>query len=296
MTGRPPRVAVLGGTGWVGRHLCAAFAAQGYEVTVVARHRAAHLSGLPFHACDLAAADAAALAALLREVRADVVVNATDAANAADGWDRTEADLERLNAGAVERLVAAAGTLPWRPRLVQIGTVHELGASGAYARTKLRGSRAVLDAARAGAVRGVVLRLANVCGPHPSPESFPGKLLASLRRAEAGEHVTVTVADTRRDFLDVRDAAAATVLAARSPVAGTALSLGSGVAVSMRELLEAFMAVAGLPEGSVTVRAAPVRSLGGDGTRVDVSPARELLGWRPRIGLAESLRAMWEAS
>ncbi|WP_285777166.1 NAD(P)-dependent oxidoreductase [Microtetraspora sp. NBRC 13810] len=299
---------VLGGTGWVGRHVCAAFARHGYKVTVVARHRAPHLAGHAFQPCDLATATPGAIEELLRSERTDVVVNATDAANAADGWDRTEADLTLMNVDSVERLLTAVGRLPWEPRLVQIGTVHEYGPvvgligesveprpANAYARTKLQGSEAVLDAARAGSVRGVVLRLANVCGPHPSPASFPGKLLDSLRRAAAGEHVSLTVADAHRDFLDVRDAAEAALLAARATVTGTAINLGSGVAVSMRELVTQFLAVTGLPATAVSVRDAPVPSLGGDWTQVDVEPARRLLGWRPRTDLRRSLQAMWEA-
>jgi len=299
---------VLGGTGWVGRHICAAFAGHGYDVTVVARHHAPHLAGYAFRPCDLATATTDSLKELLRSTRAEVVINATDAANAIDGWDRTEADLSLMNVESVERLLTAVRRLPRQPRLVHIGTVHEYGpVSGligesveprpvnAYARTKLRGSQAVIEAARCGAVRGLVLRLANVCGPHPSPASFPGKLLESLRRAAAGEQVSLTVADAHRDFFDVRDAAEATLLAARSTVTGTAVNLGRGATVSMRALVAQFLAVAGLTSDAVTVRTAPVPSLGGDWVHVDVEPAHRLLGWRPRTDLRESLRAMWEA-
>jgi nucleoside-diphosphate-sugar epimerase len=299
MTGR---VAVLGGTGWVGRHVCAAFTQRGREVLAVARTDAPHLSAHRFLPCDLAAASTGSMAALLRSERVDIVVNATDSTNTKDGWDRTESEHREVNVAVVERLLAAAGALPWRVRIVHLGTIHEYGPvppgtaigesrptrpATSYARSKLAGSQAVL---RAGAVDGVVLRLVNLCGPHPSPDSFPGKLLRSLR----GGATEVTIADAKRDFVDVRDVAEAVVRAAAAPTVRGVVNIGSGVPVEIGELVRMFLAEAGAT--GVEIRRGPVRSLGGDWTQADITLARTLLGWEPRIGLRHSLRDMWQAA
>lgn len=293
------RVALLGGTGWVGRHACAAFARRGYGVVAVARHPPSYAPAPRFRQCDLTAASTRAIAAMLRSERVDIVVNATDSTNTADGWERTEEQHREVNVDVVARLLAAAGTLPWRVRLVHLGTIHEYGPVPpgttiaeshatcpvtSYARSKLAGSEAVL---RAGAVDGVVLRLVNLCGPHPSPDSFPGKLLRSVRAGTA----TVTIADARRDFVDVRDVVEAVVRASAVSAAGRVVNIGSGVPVEIRALVRMFLAEAGAT--GARILDGPVRSLGGDWTQADITLAGSLLGWQPRIPLRKSLRDMW---
>jgi nucleoside-diphosphate-sugar epimerase len=296
---------VLGGTGWVGRELCAALAKSGTRVVAVARGRA-DVRCDRFAALDLATASAATTEALLREESADLVVNATDAANATDGWDRTEADLVRANVSLVERVLLAVRAQPRPVRLVHIGTMHEyspvaFGTSvdestpcepgSAYARTKLAGSRAVLDAARTGEVDGVVLRAVNVCGPRPSPASLPGKLVALL----ANGAVRLPIAVAHRDWLDVRDLARAAVAAAHRPGLTGVVNIGSGQAVPMREFVETFVREAGFPLSVVEDTSEEVRSYGGSWLRADVRLAADVLDWKPRWSLPESLRDMWAA-
>lgn len=305
----PRTVAVLGGTGWVGRHLCAEFARNGYRVVVLARNPGPGVRHDGFVAIDLAGAVPDTTAAILRAGSVDVVVNATDAANATDGWDRTEEEMVRSNVDLVSRLVAAIGSLPWRPRLVHIGTIHEYGPmdvgtavaesvvprpASVYARTKLTGSTVVLDATHAGLVDGVVLRAVNVCGPHPSPASLPGKLLTLLDEAGRTGTLRLGIAPAHRDFVDVRDLAVAALRAAERPGVGGAVNIGSGVAVELRELVTLFVTGAGYPASIIEEQAVPVASLGGEWVLADIGRARELLGWAPRIPLAESLRSAWE--
>ncbi|MGO1056602.1 NAD-dependent epimerase/dehydratase family protein [Crossiella sp. CA198] len=306
------RVAVLGGTGWLGRQVCASFARHGDEVIVVARNPAPYLAEHRFARLDLALAAPETITDLLRAERVDVVVNATDAANATDGWANTEEQLARGNVGLARAVIGAVGALPWRPRLVHMGTILEYGEVPAgtlidenlapdprtpYTRTKLDGSLAVLDAAAAGAVDAVVLRLSNISGPHPSPASFVGKLIAMLCTAlDSGVPMTVTVTEATRDYLDVRDAAEAVRLAAGAPVTGRVINLGSGRAVTIRELVRTFVAAAGLPPEMLRERNRRVVSLGGDWTQVDIGLARDLLGWSPRIPLTDSLRDMWRTA
>ncbi|ALG09316.1 NAD-dependent epimerase/dehydratase family protein [Kibdelosporangium phytohabitans] len=302
------RVAVLGGTGWVGRQVCAAFVQRGHEVVAAARHRPADLP-YPFHRLDLADATPDDITDLVARDRVDIVVNSTDAANANDGFHGSPAHLARVNVDAVHTVLDALAGVPWRPRLVHLGTIHEYGhvadgvavdetahpqPANAYTRTKLDGSVAVLDAAREGKVNGVVLRVTQILGPQPSPATFPGKLLASLRAASVGSPASVRIAQAVRDFVDVRDVAAAVLLAADKPVSGKVINIGSGVVVAIRDLVERFVEVAGLPAAAVREDPSPVASLGGDWMLADIRLAERLLGWRPRRTLRDSLRAMWE--
>jgi nucleoside-diphosphate-sugar epimerase len=292
------QVAVLGGTGWVGRHVCATFAEHGYGVVAVARNPAPHTANYRFHALDLASASTETIAELFRSERIDVVVNATDSTNTTDGWDRTDEEHDLVNVAMVGRVLAA---LPGGARVVHLGTIHEYGPvahrtaitesqptnpTNSYARSKLAGSTAVLDSGA-----GVVLRLVNLCGPHPSPDSFPGKLVGLLR---SGGAVTITAA--QRDFVDVRDVAAAVLAAAEATAAGQVVNIGSGAPVEIHELVRVLVAEAGFPPDRLAVHSGPVSSVGGDWIQADITLAEKVLGWRPRIGLRESLRDMWHCA
>ncbi|MEW2400551.1 NAD(P)-dependent oxidoreductase [Streptomyces sp. NPDC046862] len=304
-----PRVAVLGGTGWVGRHVCAELARAGAEVLVVARHQVPCPARHSFVPLDLATAPTGTLRRLLAEFGVHAIVNATDAANATDGWTVGEPALTRLNVDLVERLVAAAADLPRRIRMVHLGTILEYGETPwgtvvaethpprpatDYTRSKLAGSTAVLEAARADAIDALVLRVTNVCGPHPSPVSLSGKLVRQLTEAlRAGEPMTVDVADARRDFVDVRDVAEAVVLAVTSPVTGRALNIGSGTATDIASVARLFVEAAGLPSRMLRERRRATTSLGGSWTCADIRLAADLLDWRPRRDLRSSMGDMW---
>ncbi|GHH78980.1 reductase [Streptomyces sulfonofaciens] len=304
---KPYSVAVVGATGCLGRAACTAFAAQGHDVLAIARRHAPGVAARTFAALDLTDAAPAAVTDLLAAHGVDVLVNA------AGGWVRTEAEMAGVHVRLVERLLAATAALPGRPRIVQVGSIHEYGRTvpgtsvdesaepapdTPYGRTKLAGARVLLDATREGAADGVVLRVVNVCGPGTTPASFLGAVTARLRAAAPGEPVELDIADARRDFVDVRDVADAVVRAAERPVTGRVVNIGSGTAVGMAELVALLVSAAGLPPGAVRIRGARAQSYsrGNDWTRADITLAADLLGWRPRVGLRESLRDMWRAA
>ncbi|MEU8994326.1 NAD-dependent epimerase/dehydratase family protein [Streptomyces caniferus] len=304
-TDLPRRVAVLGATGCVGRHLCAAFAARGTDVVAIARNDAPHLHPHPFLSLDLARCTGAELAAVLADQGVDTVVNATL------GWGSTPEEMAHSNVRPVERLLAALPRLAEPVRLVHLGTIHEYGPVPAgtsldedvaprpaslYAQAKLTASRLVLAAVRRGEVQGSVLRLTNTVGPHPAKESFFGALAARLRQADPAAGLDVTVAAARRDFVDVRDAADAVLAAASVRSAEPLMNIGRGTAVDIHTLVRTLITVSGLPPHAVRVRRDDVRSrsAGADWIQVDRSRAERSLGWRPRRALATSLRDMWD--
>jgi nucleoside-diphosphate-sugar epimerase len=182
----------------------------------------------------------------------------------------------------VERLIGALRLLPAarRPRLVQLGTVHEYGPvpQGTpvteltppapvteYARAKLAASRAVLGAA---GIDAVVLRMANTIGPHPAPGSFLGSLAARFTEAAAspGERIELTVAaGARRDYVDVRDAADAVVRAAFAGHLGPdqrLFNIGTGTARGIDTLVLALAQACGLPASALALQTGEVAAQG----------------------------------
>ncbi|MFG2296196.1 NAD-dependent epimerase/dehydratase family protein [Streptomyces sp. NPDC048603] len=300
-------VVVLGGAGFLGRHIAEAFTAAGATVHPVSR------SGP--HGLDLLAAPTPDITAFLARTRADVVVNAAGRA-----WRADEAQMAAGNHALVDRVVTALAALPdARPRLIQLGSVHEYGAGapGAptpedhepapvtpYGRTKLLGTRAVLSAARDRGLDGVVLRLANVIGPGVPEGSLFGKVAAhlggaarALARGERADPLRLPPLRAARDLVDTADAVDAVLAAATAGagVAGRVINVGRGEAVPMRQLIDRMVALSGLPVPVTEEAAAPAHRTDVDRQCLDVSLAGRLLGWRPRRDLDASLRDLLAA-
>ncbi|URN01207.1 NAD(P)-dependent oxidoreductase [Actinomadura madurae] len=295
---------MLGASGYLGRHICAAFDAAGAEVIRVARRDGA--AGAV--RLDLAAAGSAELARLCTASGARVVVNAAGAV-----WQGDEGQMTELNARMVERLAGAAASLPRRPRLIQLGSAYEYGPAGpddligedwppapatAYGRTKLAGTRAVLRAVREQGLDGLVLRVSVACGPGAPAGSLSGTVAAHL--AAGRDVVRLAPLRAHRDLVDVRDIADAVVSAARVPAPALAgaeavVNIGRGESVPVRELVDLMIEWCGRP---VRVQEGPARENRSDALwqRLDISRARRLLGWAPRRTLTDSVRDLLAAA
>ncbi|MGY0061559.1 NAD-dependent epimerase/dehydratase family protein [Streptomyces sp. LZ34] len=260
-------VVVLGGTGSLGRRVSEVFEAERARVLTVSRAAAGRLSDGRHIPLDLTRTPPARLAGVLAGAGADIVVNAAGLA-----WGGAEEELGAANAGLVRGVVEAISQLAHRPRLVQLGTVHEYGpvAPGtavteglppapvsAYGRTKLLGAQEVLRAARVGAVDGTVLRIANVYGPGAPRTSLLGAVahhLAETARGRSAESaLRLAPLDARRDFVDIRDVGQAVLAAATAPRAaradatlGAVVNIGSGRATAVRELVDRMIELSGL--------------------------------------------------
>jgi nucleoside-diphosphate-sugar epimerase len=98
-----------------------------------------------------------------------------------------------------------------------------------------------------------------------------------------------------RDLVDVRDVADAVVAAAGAPAdavaeAGAVINIARGETVPVRELVDLMIACSGrrvrIQEGE------PAQASRSDALwqRLDISRARQLLGWAPRRTLTDSVR------
>jgi len=109
---------VIGGTGALGWHICAALLRAGTsQVTAVARHEGPVVSGAGLLRADLLNNDNRALSRLISN--SDVVVNA-----AGDSWRGTPDQMVASHTVLVERLLRL---MPPDTRLVHLGSVHEYG-------------------------------------------------------------------------------------------------------------------------------------------------------------------------
>ncbi|MFJ9445117.1 NAD-dependent epimerase/dehydratase family protein [Kitasatospora sp. NPDC101235] len=302
-----PIALVLGGTGFVGRHVCSALAGDGYRTLAVGRRPTEAATPPDTGYRVLTEPTAAALGALLDTEQPDLVVNA-----AGTVWQPDPDRMVRNNTELVTALVTAAAARPAPPRLVQLGSVHEYGPTPTgkpiaedhpeapetpYGRTKLQGTRAVLAARD---VPAVVLRISNVLGPGAPVGSLPGLVAAGLAQARlGGEEAILELSPliARRDFVDARDVGAAVLCAAGAAEAvGRVVNIGSGESTGVRELVAELVRISGVPARVVERgEQEETRSRSMNWQQLDVSLAARLLGWRPRTTVTASLTGLWKS-
>jgi UDP-glucose 4-epimerase len=180
--------------------------------------------------------------------------------------------------------------------------------SSPYSRTKAAVEAMLRDAAAATDLRALSLRYFNPIGADPllrtglqvkHPTHLLGKLIEA---AEAGAEFQITGTDwpTRdgtgiRDYIHVWDLVAAHVTSLRrfDDVVGKdgpgyeVLNLGTGTGTTVREMVETFEQVIGRPLGRRETGPRP-GDVAGAFTRSD--RARRVLGWAPRLSLADGIR------
>jgi UDP-glucose 4-epimerase len=296
-------VLVVGATGFIGRWLCRAFDTAGTQVFGVCRNPPGPSSPFRPIIADLALPGSGAQ--LIERTRPDLVVNA-----AGYGVDRNERDLglaRRVNADLVEELAVAIAGLPpsvsWPgQRLIHIGSAFECGSvSGTvteetpcapatdYGRTKLDGTRRLAAVREQTGLQAVTVRVATVYGPGEHPH----RLLPSLlRAADTGETLQLTAGEQERDFTYVADVAEGAVrLAKCRNTPGPILNLGTGELHAVKEFATRAREMLGIAEDRVIFGALPYRPEEVWQGRFAVDRLDALLGWRPRTGLDEGIRA-----
>ena len=131
----------------------------------------------------------------------------------------------------------------------------------------------------------VSLRYFNVYGPRMSAEGAYATVIAIfLRQRVAGQPLTITGdGQQRRDFTFVGDVARANLLAAESSKVGKGevINIGRGQNYSVNQVAQ----MIGGPVTHIEARLEPRESL------ADISQARELLGWQPKVDLPQWLTA-----
>ncbi len=134
---------------------------------------------------------------------------------------------------------------------------------------------------------GLALRYANVYGPRQNPLGEAGVVAIFARRLLRGEPAIIN-GDGRqtRDYVYVGDVAEANLRALEQPEATGTLNIGTGVETSVLDLFQRLQRIAG---GGEARHGAPKP---GEQRRsvLDITLAKRLLGWTPRVTLDEGLR------
>lgn len=165
-----------------------------------------------------------------------------------------------------------------------------------YAITKFVQERLVLTVAPTYGMDAVALRLFNVYGPGQALSNpYTGVLAIFASRLLNGKPPQVFEdGEQRRDFVHVRDIARAFVLALEQErAAGGVFNIGSGQAITVREIGQRIAVAMGQPEQEPEILG---KSRAGDIRHcfADISLARETLGFEPAQDMREGMLELAE--
>ncbi len=170
---------------------------------------------------------------------------------------------------------------------------HPLNPETPYAASKAATDHIALSYGRTFGIDVAVVRPFNNYGPRQNWGQYAGIIPLTIKRIMMGEPITV-YGDGRqtRDFIYVTDTAEAVVAIAKSEkTRGMVLNAATGQEVAMIDLLTMIAEAMDYSEPFKHVEARP-----GDVRRhiADVSLIRELVGFEPRVGIADGIKTTVE--
>jgi UDP-glucose 4-epimerase len=302
------RVLVCGGAGYIGAHVCCAFAEAGHEVVALDNlstgHRAAVRWG-PLVEADLLDRDA--LLRALRHYQIEAVIHLAARSIVAESVQDPAAYqrnnvlgslnlLAAMREADVQRMVfSSTAAVYGNPQRLPIPEDHPKAPINPYGQTKWAVEQALQKAALDEGLRSASLRYFNAAGAHadqaigeshqPETHLIPNVLRGALT-ADADLRVSASAQPTRdgscvRDYVHVRDLAHAHLLALEhldcAPGAH-AFNLGTGRGYSSLEVVHAARRVTEL---EIPYEMAPPRPGDPPTLVADPSLAGRVLGWQP---------------
>jgi nucleoside-diphosphate-sugar epimerase len=297
---------VTGGAGFIGSHIAATLAARGARVRIIDDLSTGHLENIAeiggdvdFVHASLNDEDAlrralAGVEVVFHEAAIPSVSRSVDDPRTTHEAcvDTTFALLLAARAAGVRRVVYAASSSAYgdQPVLPKVETMPPDPLSP-YAVAKLVGEYYCQVFTRVYGLETVSLRYCNVFGPRQDPSSQYSGVISRFISALLGDETPVIYGDGEqsRDFTYVANAVEANLRAAESTRAvGQVINVANGERITLNELLATLKRITGRADAEA--RYEPARIGDVRHSFADITRARTLLGYEPRVGLEEGLQ------
>jgi UDP-glucose 4-epimerase len=294
---------VTGGAGFIGSHLVKALVSRGFSVRVLddlsrgsLRSLDPVLDSIEFVRGDVR--DGGVVAGLVRGV--DVVVHLAALVDAFESLSNPRLYSD-VNVGGTLNLCIASGNVKTfvyassaavygEPVEVPVREDHPLNPINPYGASKVAGEAYVKTYSNIHGYRPVILRIFNVYGPGQT-KSYAGVIEEFRRRLTTGEPLLIHGDGLqKRDFISIWDAVEAIVKAIEVEEAQGAYNIGSGKAITIRELAKLMARIAGRKDVEIKYtkpRPGDIRV-----SQADLTKTEKELKFKPKIELEEGLRKL----
>jgi dTDP-glucose 4,6-dehydratase len=302
---RKPRALVTGGAGFVGSHLCERLLSEGYRVVCIDNLRTgsldniAHLANEP----DLEYVDHDVSAYINAPGEIEEIYHF---ASPASPKDFTRIPIPILKVGALgtynalglalakgARFMLASTSEVYGDPLVHPqheeywGNVNPIGVRGVYDEAKRYAESITMAYSRHHRLQTRIVRIFNTYGPRTREDD--GRMVPTfIRQALSGRPLTIYGEGTQtRSILYVEDLVEGTIRLMKSQESRP-VNIGNPVEYTVAEIARMIIEISGYKEGEVVHEALPED----DPKRrcPDITRAREVLGWEPRISAREGLK------
>jgi len=291
------RVLVTGGAGFIGSTIVDALDARGDLVVVVddisTGDRANLAPDIALRVADVS--DAAALRKAVHGEGFDAVVHCASRTKVVESMEKPELYRRVIVEGTrnVVRLAEevhaqilvnlSTGGAIYGETQDCAGEAVPVDPASNYGKFKAEAEKIVAEAE----IPNITLRLANVYGPRQRQDLEGGVIAIFVGRWRKGEKLTVFGdGSAERDYMYVGDVVDAVLSAFAGKWKGV-YNIGTGVATSVNELIDALSEILGPPAG---IAKAPERPGEVQRSCVDASRAKRDGLWQPRTGLRDGLR------
>jgi UDP-glucose 4-epimerase len=298
---------ILGGAGFIGSHLADALSARGHRVRVfdLPNISLRNLKGCIDRVAVVGGDFGNSLDLLPALEAMDVVVHLVGTTLPGPSNENPEYDVEtnvvstlRLLRMAVEAGVkkivfaSSGGTVYGIPRVIPIPESHPTNPICSYGITKLTIEKYLELYHRLHGLDYAVLRFGNPYGERQRIESVQGAIAVFLGKVGRDKEIAIWGdGSVARDYFYISDLVEAVVLVIESEIRSSVYNIGSGQAYSLNDLLAVIEGVTGKrPAVSYT----QARTLDVPVNCLDITRARQELGWEPRVPLREGMARTWE--
>lgn len=299
---------VIGGAGFIGRHVTRLLCESGRKVTVLGRRQKADRDLHP--ACRYISGDYGGRA-VLREVLKPgcEVVDLAYATVPKTSFEDPVFDLmsnlpasvglfqESLAAGVKRVVIVSSGGTVYGPTTsLPIGEDHPTRPVSPYGITKLTTDLYAMMFHRTAGLPVVVVRPANAYAEDQRAGTGQGFIATAVAAVLAGREIEIYGPEgTIRDYIHVSDVATGILAALDRGDDGQIYNVGTGAGTSnarIVKLLGGFARERGIPLRCKTL---PARGFDVGANILDARKLKAKSGWSPEIPLEEGLRRIWEA-
>jgi UDP-glucose 4-epimerase len=191
------------------------------------------------------------------------------------------------HAGAGKVVYSSSAGIFGELKTLPIREDHPIEPDTPYGASKLGGEKLCLAYAKLYPIECVALRYFNVYGPHQRYDAYGNVIPIFAHRVLSGEPITIYGdGEQTRDFVNVRDVAAANLAAARTAGVSGAFNIASGTRITINRLADLVVAASGR-RGTIVhgePRKGDVRH-----SLADISAARDAFGYDPGVTLDAGL-------
>jgi len=302
------RCLVIGGSGFIGRHVTRLLHEQGREVIVLGRRANADRalpSGCRYVSGDYA--DRATTRSLLQP-GCDVIDLAYSTVPKTSFEDPIFDLLSNLPASVglmqeclaagVRRvlLVSSGGTVYGPPESLPIAEDHPTLPVSPYGITKLTTDRYAMMFHRIAGLPVAVVRPSNAYGEDQRAGTGQGFIATAVEAIASGREITLYGAGgTIRDYIHVTDVASGILAALQHGEDGGIYNIGTGIGTSNADILALLRPLAEAARKPIRTQVLPPRGFDVKANILDSTRLQKNSGWRAATPLAEGIERVWNS-